>query len=98
MFPPFSVNILHLDFLRKKCFSQSRRKTKIYKHFIELVKYNFSLVFRRIRTFYSLQYLWEGQYFPCKILSSKVFYLAMSTFHGKSIDTLRAIPEQNRRD
>lgn len=71
---------------------------KIYKHFIELIKYNFSLVLQRIRTFYSLQHLWEGQYYSCKIFSSKVFYLAMSTFHGKSIDTLRAIPEQNRRD
>lgn len=25
------------------------------------------------------------------------FYIDMFTFHGKSIDTLRAIPEQNRR-
>lgn len=98
-FPPFSVNILYLAFVRKRCFSPSRKKEiKIYKHFIELIKSNFSFVLLRIRTFCSLQYLWEGQYYSCKISSSKVFHLAMSTFHGKSIETLRAIPEQKRRD
>lgn len=98
-FPPILCKYPVSGLCEKKMFQpKQEKKIKIYKHFIELIKSNFSFVLLRIRTFCSLQYLWEGQYYSCKISSSKVFHLAMSTFHGKSIETLRAIPEQKRRD
>lgn len=69
-FPPFSVNILPPAFVGKKMFWPKLVKIEIYKHFIELIKCNFSLVSQRSGTFCSLQHLWEGQYYFYKTFSS----------------------------